>query len=525
MTTSGGRPPAGSGTPVLAERPTPGTPRSYEFPPVTDQRLPNGLRILAADLPGRPLVSASIVLRNGAADEPAGDAGATVLAARALSEGTEQYDAIALLEAAERLGASLHAEAGWDALSAGVEVPRDRLEAALELLAEMVLHPTFPEREVERLRDERLNDLLQAKADPRRRADEAFVATIYAPESPYHRPAGGTRETVERLGPAQLRRAYGRGLDPARATFVIAGELDGLDLPTTVERLFGSWVSPPSVAKRGSIVDTARSERRIVRVLHRPGSVQSEIRIGHRGLPRGIPDFHAVAVMSSILGGLFNSRLNMNLREEKGYTYGAGAGFDLRRAAGPFSARAAVNTEVTLPAIQEFLTELGRMREDDVTEAELRAARDFLIGVFPLRFETAGAVGGALAGLVIHDLEVEELIGYRRAIEAVSAADVAAAAREHLLVDRASIVVVGDADAFGAALESAGLGPLEIERDEGPIAPGPLPDGDESVGPVDDEGDAGPTAGAEEPDLPGRSDDPASADAGPAEIVEPDEGH
>ena len=227
---------------TVAERPGPSAPRPYEFPPVAEHRLANGLRILEVDMPGRPLVSASLLMLNGAVDEPADAGGATVLAARALSEGTERYDAIELTEASERLGASLHAEAGWDALTAGLDVPRDRLEGALELLAEMVLHPTFPEREVDRLRDERLNDLLQARADPRRRADEAFVDTIYASDAPHHRPAAGTRETVASLGPAQLRRAYERGLDP-RATFIVGGELAGLDVRTTVERLFGDWTA------------------------------------------------------------------------------------------------------------------------------------------------------------------------------------------------------------------------------------------------------------------------------------------
>ena len=491
---------------TIAERPSPGAPRPYEFPAVHEHRLSNGMRILAADMPGRPLIAASLVLRNGAVDEPADVGGATVLAARALSEGTERYDAIQLTEASERLGASLHAEAGWDALTASVDVPRDRLEAALELLAEMVLHPTFPEREVERLRDERLNDLLQARADPRRRADEAFVDTIYGSDAPYHRPAGGTRETVEGLGRAQLRRAYERGLDPARATFIVGGELAGLDMPTTVERLFGEWQALPAVAGQGAINDAPASRERVVRVVHRPGAVQSEIRIGHRGVPRRIPDFHSVAVMSAILGGLFNSRLNMNLREEKGYTYGAGAGFDMRRGAGPFSARAAVNTEVTVPAVQEFLIELARMRDEPVTEAELRAARDFLIGVFPLRFETAGAVVAALSGLVVHDLGVEELINYRSSIEGVTVANVAAAAGAHLLLDEAAIVLVGDADAFGDALEAADVGPIVVERDEGPVASGPL---EEPVGPVDQDDDTGPAAGAQDPALPGTADEPS----------------
>ena len=504
--------------PVIAERPRPGAPRAYEFPAVSSHRLSNGLSVLIVDLPGRPLVSATMTVVGGAVEEPADQAGATVLAARALTEGTEHYDAIELVEATERLGASLHAEAGWDAIHVGVDVASARLAPALELVAEVLLRPTFPVSEVERLRDERLNDLLQAKADPRRRVEEAFVGTIYAPESPYHRPSGGTRETVEGLTAASLREVYERTLDPAGATLVVGGDLGGQDVVGLIERLFGAWSRrDPGAATNGraapaAIVDTGSSVGRVIRVVHRPGSVQTEIRIGHRGLPRRIDDFHAVSVMSAILGGLFNSRLNMKLREEKGYTYGAGAGFDMRRGAGPFAARAAVNTDVTVPAILDTLAELGRMRDEPVGDAELVAARDFLIGVFPLRFETAGAVVGALGGLAVHGLAVEELVDYRNRVEAIDVSAISAAARAHLHVDEAAIVLVGDMDAFGPALEAAGLGTLVIERDEAP-ASGPI----EEValpGPIDDEEETGPTVGAETPVVPGVDVEPVDPDPG-----------
>ena len=499
-------------SPVVAERPQPGPPRPYEFPAVAVDQLPNGLTILVADLPGRPLISASVVVRGGAALEPATDGGATVMAARALTEGTERYDAIALVEAGERLGASIHADAGWDALSVSVDVPAARLEQALELVAEVLLHPTFPGPEVERLRDERLNDLLQAQADPRRRAEQAFAATIYAPASPYHRPSGGLRETVAEITSDHLRRAYARALDPRRATLIVAGDLGGQHLLSVAERLFGGWVpSADAIAEAPPVVDTRASDRRVVHVVHRPGAVQTEIRIGHRGLPRRIPDFHAVSVMSAILGGLFNSRLNMKLREEKGYTYGAGAGFDLRRGAGPFAARAAVNTEVTVPAVQDMLGELTGIRGALVKPSELTAARDFLVGVFPLRFETAGAVVGALSGLAVHGLPIDELVTYRERIEAVDADAVSAAAHEHVDVEGAAVVLVGDVDAFGVALEAAGFAPIEIERD--PLAEAPLASElDEPPGPVDRDEEEGPTAGAEEPELPGVPTEPAEAD-------------
>jgi predicted Zn-dependent peptidase len=170
--------------------------------------------------------------------------------------------------------------------------------------------------------------------------------------------------------------------------------------------------------------------------------------------------------MASILGGLFNSRLNMKLREEKGYTYGAGAGFDLRRFAGPFTARAAVNTEATAPALSDLLAELSRMREGAPTEAEMRAARDYLVGVFPLRFETPGAVVSAVGGLVTFELADDELDRYRPAIEAVTAHDVLAAARAHLHLERLGVVLVGDADAIASDVEALGIGELEIIRDE-----------------------------------------------------------
>jgi zinc protease len=502
---------------VVAERPTPGTPRPYDFPSVAGATLDNGLTMLIADLPGRPLVSATVVMPVGAADEPASEGGSAILAARALTEGTERYDAVGLTEAAERLGASLHAEAGWDATSVGVDVPSARLEGAMELLAEVLLRPTFPAGEVERLRDERLNDLLQAQADPRRRADETFIGTIYAPVSPYHRPSAGTRETVEGLDDSTARRAYERILDPARATLVVGGDLGGQDVVAMAHELLGGWVRHASAAAPSTVVDQGAGSGRLVRVVHRPGSVQTEIRIGHPGLPRRIPDYHAVSVMGAILGGLFNSRLNMQLREAKGYTYGAGAGFDMRRGAGPFTARAAVNTEVTVPAVIDTLAELERMRDGPVETGELAAARDFLVGVFPLRFETPGAVVGAVAGLSVHGLPLEELTEYRARIEAVDIAAVEAAARDHLAVDRAAIVLVGDVDAFGSDLEAAGLGRLVIDRDEPAAAQLSAEiEAAAAVGPTDESEETGPTAGAEDPDLPG-SDDP-----GAAEVVEPE---
>jgi zinc protease len=450
---------------VEATRPTPGKPRPYHFPPFERATLGNGLDIVTVHLPGRPLISAQLLLRNGAADEPRAEGGATVLSARALTEGTDRYDAIALVEATERLGAGLHADASWDAYIVGVEVPASRLAPALELLAEVVAHPTFPEAEVERIRDERLNDILQAQADARRRVDEAFNATIYQDDSPYHRPAAGTRTTVTPLDRVGLDRAWTRGLDPARMSLVVAGDLEGIDPVRLAERLMADWTRAEGAAEPGPISAKPTPGGRRLRLVDKPGAPQTEIRVGHVGVARQIPDFHALSVLGAILGGLFNSRLNMKLREEKGYTYGAHAGFELRRAAGPFSARAAVNTEVTAAALSDLTVELERIRSQKVSAAELRAARDYLIGVFPLRFETPGPIVQALAGMIVHDLPDDELATYRERIDAVTIDDVLKAARAHIDVEGAVAVLVGDAAVVASSLEVVGFGPVEVIRE------------------------------------------------------------
>jgi zinc protease len=462
------------GTPaiVVSDRPTHGEPRPYHFPRFERVELSNGLGLIAVDLPGRALVTASLVLPSGAVDEPSELGGVTSLMARALTEGTRRHDAIGLTEAAERLGASLHAEAGWDGLSISLEVPAERLGPALDLAAEVATEPTFPAADVDRMREERLNDLLQGKADPRRRADDAFVETIYAPGSPYARPSAGTEATVPSIDRDAVVAIHGKRLDPAKMTLIVGGDLDavGGDVRSIAEASFAKWAAnPASEAPTDPRVVPARHER-IVRVIHRPGSVQTEIRVGHVGLPRKIPDFHALSVLGAILGGLFNSRLNRKLREEKGYTYGAGAGFDLRRGPGPFAVRAAVNTEVTVPAIVDILAELDAMRAAPPATNELHAARDYLVGVFPLRFETPPAVVGAIAGLIIHGLPLDELDRYRPAIEAVTADAVQATASSHIQPDELAVVLVGDADAILPSLEGAAIGPITVEREELPGA-------------------------------------------------------
>ncbi len=456
---------------VLDRRPGPGEPRAYDFPDFERDSLANGLTVLRAHVPGRPLLQAQLIIRGDAGGgETSQDpeyAGATVLTARAMSEGTERRDAVAFIEASERLGAEMGAAAGWDSLAVHVEVPRSHLADAMSLFAELALQPSFPAHEVERLRDERLNDLQQVMADARRRAEKAFPAAIYAEGAAYARPLGGVEATVAPIDRDVLAARHAALLRPDAATLMICGDIQDLPLDGIVTAAFGDW----SVAHDLGVTlpdapDEAAVGRRVV-LVDRPGAPQSEIRVGHVGTKRRIEDFHALAVANALLGGLFNSRLNMLLREEHGYTYGVQSSFDMRRAAGPFAVRCAVESAVTAPSVADILAELERIREAPVEQAELDAARDYLIGVFPLRFETSAQVAGALAGLVVQGLPDDELDRYRPSIAAVTAEDVQAAARAHIDPDSASIVVVGDVSVFEPALREAGYGDIEVVRDEG----------------------------------------------------------
>jgi zinc protease len=444
---------------VLDTRPTPGPPREYRFPAFERQRLAGGLTVVVCHMPGRPLLAASVVLGGGGALEPADQAGVSVLMTRALTEGTARRDAIEFVEASERLGAEIHAETTWDAVVASLEVPRSRFGPALGLLAEMLLTPAFPDNEVERLREERLNDLLQARADPRRRAERIFAETVYDPAAAYARPLAGTEQTVPALDRDAVAERHQAVLASAGATLVVAGDLTGLDVAATAQEHLGGWavaggeVSPPQV-------DPHPSGARLV-LVDKPGAPQSEVRIGHIGLARRTPDFHAISVLNALLGGTFDSRLNRLLREDRGYTYSISSSFEMRRARGTFAVRTAVHSEVTVPAVLDALGVLRAVRDAEVEQREVSIARDYLVGVFPLRFESPAQVCAALSGLIVQQLPDEELDRYRPAVAAVNEADVLTVARRHIRPEELSIVVVGDAAGLETQLREADLPALE----------------------------------------------------------------
>lgn len=443
----------------MIARPPPAAPRAYRFPGFVRHRLENGLTAWLVPLPGRELVSAQLLTDAGAAAEEEAQGGIAALTAHLLVTGTRRLDAAAFAEETERLGIDVGSESGWDSARAGFSALGEHLEAGLALLAEMVRTPRLDPREFERLKAERLNEILQARADPGRLADESFIRELYAEGVPYGRPAGGLPEMIERLTVDDARSFHATRYAPDRAHLVLAGAFDSEAAFAAIERSLGGWRSIGTGHR--SIDPRTRGGRRVV-LVDRPGSVQSELRVGHLGIDRLDPRYFAASVMAALLGGVFGSRLNLRLREELGYTYGARCAFDPRRAAGPFLATAAVQTEVTVDALRELIGELERIREAPPDERELAEVRDFLVGVFPLRFETTGGIAAAIEPMAIYGLPDDYWQTYRGRIESVDTGAVHDVARELVRPDEAVIVLTGDAARVRDDLERAALGPLEV---------------------------------------------------------------
>jgi zinc protease len=444
---------------MIAERPAAGAPRPYRFPDFVRHRLSNGLGVWFVPLPDRELVSVHLLTDAGAATEDEAQGGVAALTAQLLVTGTRDLDAAGFADATERLGIDVGSESSWDSARAGFASLGEHLEAGLALLADMVLAPRLDEGEFDRLKAERLNDILQARAEPGRLADERFLAEVFADDVPYGRLSAGRPETVEPLTVETVRAFHASRYAPNIADIIIAGAFDPDAALAAVERLFGAWSG--SGPGHRPIEPAAGGGRRVV-LVDRPGSVQSEIRVGHIGIDRFDPRYFPAMVTSALLGGTFSSRLNQRLREELGYTYGARASFDPRRSSGPFTATAAVETDVTADSVRELLAVVDGLREAEPSESELADVRDFLVGVFPLRFETTGGIAAAIEPLAVYDLPDEWWHAYRSHLEAVTTADILATARDLIRPDEALILVVGDASKIQADLEGLNLGPLAL---------------------------------------------------------------
>jgi len=443
-----------------AQVPPRGALRPFHFATVHRRRLANGLAILVAEQRKFPVVTVDLVLNAGGLAEPGERAGVAAMATALLESGAGSLNAEEIAERVDGLGLSLDSGVSWDTGQAGFTCLRARLEAGFEVLADLIRRPTFPEAEVERVRDERLTTIQQRRGTPSSVADEAQSRWIFAPGTVFARPLGGMLRTVEGIHRGEITDFHARRYRAAGATLVAAGDAGVDEIVALAERWFGDWEGAGEPSTPAEV--KPRLDETTVILVDRPGAVQSEIRIGHVGIERTAPDYPAVTVMNAILGGTFSSRLNLNLRERLGYTYGASSSFASRRQPGTFGMQTAVQTEVTAHSVSEMLRDLREIREAPVTQAELDDARNFLAGVFPLGLQTTDGVAGKLTSIATYGLADDYYDHYRDQLLAVTAGDVLDAARRRLWPDRAAVVIAGDAAGIRGELEALQVGPVII---------------------------------------------------------------
>jgi zinc protease len=440
--------------------PAPGPLRPFHFPPVRRRTLDNGLEVVVAENHAFPVATLDLVLPSGSLTEPEERGGLASLTAGLLESGAGSRDATQIAEAVDELGLALETGISWDTTLAGFTSLTSRLEAGMRVLADLVVNPTFPQHEVERIRDERLAAVAQRRADPSTLADELNTHFSFPAGHPFGRRLGGPVSTLGTLTRAEVAGFHAAHYLPSGAWLCAAGDvtLDGVS--ALAERYLAGWTGAPPPA-RAPQTDARFGETTII-LADRPGSVQSEVRVGHPGIERTADDYFAVTVMNAILGGTFASRLNMNLRERLGYTYGASSAFGMRKLPGTFTVSAAIQSEGTAHSVSEMLRDMREMQEDLVSDEELNDARSYQAGTFPLALQTTDGLAGKLSSLAVYDLPDDYYDSYRDRLMAVTAEEVREAARRRLLPHRAAVVVVGDANELRGGLEALGVGPVHV---------------------------------------------------------------
>jgi zinc protease len=436
--------------PALGPEPT------FTFPEIRRRVLANGLRVWTVEHHDVPVISTLLVLPAGAADDPPDQHGLAAITADLLDEGCGSLSALEFHEALGRLGASIDTEVGSDATILGITMLERFAERGMDLLADLVARPRLDRREFERVRDLRLNRLTQLRDVPSAVAERVFVQRLYG-DHPYGHASIGSEESLAALTIDDVIRFHDTRYDPGFATLIVVGDATHDRLAALADLAFGRW-EPASHRRRAERSDLAPPlpDDRLV-LVHRPGAAQSELRMGHVSVARSTPDYHALLTLNMILGGQFVSRINMNLREKKGYTYGARTSFDLRRGRGPFVLQASVQSEATTDAIREAVGELNAIRDDrPVTHDELLLGRAALTRGYPRNFETGEQIARAAAQLSLYELPDDYFSRFVPTVLALSEEDVTRAGVTHIRPDQLLTVIVGDRDTIGTSLETLG---------------------------------------------------------------------
>ncbi len=445
--------------PDRSKAPSPGPPVHLHLPETSRLKLANGIPVFLVERHKVPLAQVLVVLRGGASADPANRPGLASLTADLLDRGAGTRSALEISDLVDTLGAALEADAGWDTTTVGINVPVARLPEAMALLSDLVIHPTFPPEELERVRQERLTEMLQWRDDPAEIAASAFGRAVYG-NHPYGRRPEGSPGSMKSVTREEVRRFHATRYTPSAAAIVMVGDVRGANALPLLERAFGSWAAAASSAASTAPPAPQISGRRVI-LVDKPDAPQSQIWIGRVGPPRSTPDYFPLLVANTILGGSFTSRLNHNLRETKGYTYGASSRFDFRISTGPFLASAGIQTDKTGPALTEFFKELEGIREE-VPAAELERARNYAALRFPAGFETDAQVAGRVRDQFVYGLPDDYFNTYVARIQAVTSADVRRVATRWVDPRNCVVVIVGDRRKIEPQVAALHLGPLTV---------------------------------------------------------------
>ncbi len=445
--------------PDRSAAPKPGAPPALKLPAIQKRTLSNGLPVWIVELHKVPVVHVALVVKSGAGADPQGKFGIASLTADMLDEGAGKRTSLEIADAVDYLGASLSTSSTPDASFVELHVPVARLGDGLPIMADVALRPTFPERELQRVREELLASLIQAEDDPASLVQFAFPRLVFGTGHRYGTMAFGTAAAVKGFSVADLRQFHARQYVPSNSAVIVTGDVTPASVVARLESAFGSWTGSPSPP--ANVPAAAQLTSRQIYLIDKPGAAQSQIRIGWVGVPRSTPDYFAVRVLNTILGGSFTSRLNQNLREEHGYAYGASSTFDMRVAAGPFYAAAGVQTDKTAEALTEFFKELDNIRKPIPAE-EIEKAKNYLALLMPRNFETTESMAGSLGGMFVYGLPPDYYATYTDRVRAVTPAVVQRAAERYIQPDKFAVVVVGDRKTIEPGIKALNLGPIKM---------------------------------------------------------------
>jgi predicted Zn-dependent peptidase len=446
----------GSGPAVDRERlPVPGPTRNFPFPPIEKSTLPNGLRVWTVHHTQVPLVAFTLLIRRGASSDPAGKDGLAAVTADMLDEGSGDRTAIEIHEALARLGAQFDTDIGSDATVTSVTVLSRFTRRALDLLSDVVVRPAIREADFSRVRQLRLHRLTQMRDMPGAVGDRAFLKLLYGADPYGHSPIG-SEASLAAMHVDDVRAFHAQAVRPGVSTLIAVGDCDHAAMVQMAAEAFADWNGRGDAEPAA---DAALPQSARLNIVPRPRAPQSELRIGQVSVARDTPDYHPLVLANTILGGQFVSRINLNLREDKGLTYGARTAFEFRRRSGPFVLQASVQTSGTAKAIEESLGEIAGIRGSrPVTAAELELGIAALTRGYARSFETGEQIGRAALQLALYDLPDDYFEQFVPRIERVTAEDVSRVMTRHLDPARMVTLVVGDLDAIGADLGALGLG-------------------------------------------------------------------